>query len=186
MSQIQPSVSIEKNNRLASTANKAHAALQRAINALASKAQSPTELVQPILDTRTRKGPQNLKALQESSRSDAETIWQCHGALKRISEEARLRQKAIAEKYQNPGDSEKREFVRTLAEAWCFLSGQMPPLTPENNPFLNLSEQLGPMPVSPLKEISPAPFAPPTRPYRRHKSKPTTILNTWPVVGRLG
>jgi hypothetical protein len=128
---------IAYNKRVAASAMRAQEEIDRTFKALVPRATSADMLVGPILDTRTTKGPQKLKSLRESSYSDANILWRSRVVLRQISEDAKRRQKAIAQVRQNPGDPEKRVFVLALAELWCTLFRKKPPLSPENNPFLD-------------------------------------------------
>jgi hypothetical protein len=133
----QPDVWIAKNERIAKSAMQAHVAIDRTIKALSPNVRSADMLTASLLDTRLKKGSKNLRSLREDANSDAHILWRSRDVLKKISEDAKHRQKAIAEVRQNPGDPDKRVFVHTLAEVWCILFGERPPLTPEKNPFLD-------------------------------------------------
>lgn len=128
---------IAYNKRVAARAMRAQEEIDRTFKALVPRATSADMLAGPILDTRTTRGSRNLKSLRESSYSDANILWRSRIVLRQISEDAKSRQKAIAQMRQNPGDPEKRAFVLTLAELWCTLFRKEPPLSPENNPFLD-------------------------------------------------
>jgi len=125
--------------RINSSAMQASAALDRVIKALYpdAKPESADKLVPAILDTKLEKGPQNIRALRDTARSDANILWSGRIVLRQIAEDAKRRQIAIAQARQNPGDPDKRIFVLTLAEAWCSLFSARPPLSPEKNSFLD-------------------------------------------------
>ena len=152
-SQHQPDFWIASNKRIATFASRAHTATDRTIRALAPRASSADMLSRPLLAARTKKGRQNLRALRESSLADARILWLVRDVLKRISEDAMLRQKAIAEVRQNVGDAQKRVFVLTLAEAWCSLSVRGQRFQPKTTLSSILSEQPGSMPGKPRTKI---------------------------------
>jgi hypothetical protein len=122
-------------------AKNAAAALDDLIKHLEPHAATARDLALPILTAQAGIQEGLPQGLHLQAEEDASILWDARDIARRLKEAAQRKDARIRKGRQNPGKPNHAAFVRTLAEAWVYLTGCKPGSTPDHskNPFLRFS-----------------------------------------------
>jgi hypothetical protein len=87
-----------------------------------------------------RKLPGDKTASPTTSKAELDLLCEAHKAIKAINRSAREYEKRLSRSTGNEREQDKHAFTLRLAEAWIYLTGKLPGLGTERNPFLRFVE----------------------------------------------
>jgi len=122
-----------------------------------NRAAVARDLALPILTAQAgiQEGSARERHLQ--AEKDASILWAARETVLRLKEAAPREEARVREGRQNPGKPDHAAFLRTLAEAWVYLTGRKPGSNPNHskNPFLRFSALAWADVFGPQKEHDP-------------------------------
>ena len=93
-----------------------------------------------MLVTALRRLPGGKSASRTTSKAELDLLCEAHKAIKAINRSAREYEKRLSRSTGNEREHDKHAFTLRLAEAWIYLTGKLPGLGTERNPFLRFVE----------------------------------------------
>lgn len=98
-------------------------------------------LVPPLRRMAAHMGPKSRSDQRQAlAERQAHALFEAAIVVSRLARYAAKRRGTLAGGRQNAGRVDKAAFLRALAEGWLFLTGRLPGLGVERNPFLRLAE----------------------------------------------
>jgi hypothetical protein len=137
----QPGPIAKDFDNLERLAGNAASAVDELIKHLEPHSARAADLALPILTAQAglQEGSAQERHLQ--AEKDASILWAARETVQRLKEAAPRKEARVRKGRQNPGKPDHAAFLRTLAEAWVYLTGRKPGsnLDPLSNPFLRFS-----------------------------------------------
>jgi hypothetical protein len=137
----QPGPIAKDFGNLATLAGEAASALDKLIKHLDPHSARAADLALPILTAQAGHQKGSAQELHSRAEKDAAILLAARKIAQRLEEAAQRKDARIRKGRQNPGKPNHAAFVRTLAEAWVYLTERKPGSTPDHskNPFLQFS-----------------------------------------------
>jgi hypothetical protein len=89
----------------------------------------------PYLLMTPRQLPSGESASRTTSKAELDLLCETHKAIKAINGTARKYERQLSRSTDNEREHDKHAFAFRLAEAWIYLTGKLPGLGHERNPF---------------------------------------------------
>jgi hypothetical protein len=137
----RPSPIVRDFGDLEMLAGNAASALDKVINHLEPRAARAADLASPILTVQAGLQEGSPQGLHLQAEKDAAILWAAREIAQRLEAAASRKEARARIGRQNPGKPDHVAFLRTLAEAWVYLTGSRPGSNPDHskNPFLQFS-----------------------------------------------
>ena len=94
----------------------------------------------PLFVTALRRLPSGKSASRTTSKAELDLLCEAHKAIQAINGCAHEYKKRLSRSTGNEREHDKHAFTLLLAEAWIYLTGNLPGLGTERNPFLRFVE----------------------------------------------
>ena len=137
----QPGQIAKDFGNLETLAGNAASALDKLIKHLEPRSARAADLALPILTAQAGHQEGSAQELHLQAEKDAAILLAARKIAQRLKEAAQRKDARIRKGHQNPGKPDHAAFMRTLAEAWVYLTERKPGSNPDHSktPFLQFS-----------------------------------------------